>query len=211
MPQEEIIQALGNLPWPRPVPGDWKDAQHQEASRRQAELFDDACEELCRRLRQEDAHDVFEALFSIACSRDLGNQALPVHILLYIKTPCPLSCTEAIRHVSRSEWDLSLEEVPWYVAACFGTDAIYQSLDELEAEDDIQEFRKVEAAWHALNSEPMSLSRYLETEKERPHHSVEARLDVIRYWTDILVRDEKGRLENWHPFWWRSKKPSLMD
>ena len=199
------------MPARYPAPGDWKDEAYREEWNRQAKLYEQACEDLSEWLGQQDPHAVFKGLFSLACSQFNPFESfttLPAHLLLYLKPPCPISCKEAVRQVSRSEWDLSLEEVPWYVADCFGTDAIYQSLDELEAEDDIQEFRKVEAAWVFLNSGPMPLSKYLEAEKERPRHSAEVRLDTIRYWTDILVKDQKGILENWHPFWWRGDKPS---
>ena len=209
MTQEEISAALKALPASDPPSGDWKDEQYRDERRRQIEISNQACEDLCRRLYQEDSRVVFNVLFPVSCTYTYRG-ALCANLLLYMKTPCPLPCKEVIREVSRSGWDASLEEVPWYVAVCFGTDAIYQSLDQLEAEDDIQEFREVAAAWHTLNSGPMSLSKYLETEKERPCHSVESRLGTIRYWTDILVNDREGILENWHPFWWRSKKSDSM-
>ena len=206
MTQDEIIAAISAVLALSPPHVAWdKMTEKQRAENKQQEkTFDFACGNLCERLRQADTDTVFEVLFPLACASRGGH--FYAHILLYLKVPCQLSCKEAVRRLSQSEWDVSLEEVPWYLVDRFGAEAVYQSVNELEQEDEIQEYRNMEAAWSAVHFwQGMRLQEYMKAEEARPRNSVDARLLTVRYWTDILVKDQKGILENWHPFWWRSK------
>ena len=206
MTQNEISSALNAVYILRPSHGDWK----KEEYHKQQELFDQASEEFCRRIRQTDDHDSFGVLFLLACSRSeplYGMEAFAAHILFYLKLACPISCTDAIRRVSQSDWDVSLEEVPWYLAVSFGADKIYQILDELEQEDDVQASLADLRAWRdAHYFTGMNLAQYLEAHKAEPRADIYGRLQTVRYWLDIFVRKQEDLLTNWEPLWrWHIK------
>ncbi len=212
MTQEEItaaINAVLALPSSRIV---WATANEQQRAEqnKQEKVLRQACGTLSDLIRQAEDRDLFGVLFPLACGRFNpfeGPTVLSAHLLLQLKPLCPVSCTAAIRRISRSEWDLSLEEVPWYVADQFGTEEVYQGLDALEADTEIRALRKALAvrikAWDADAPKKMSMEQFGKWSTETPYDDVCVRLDSIRYWTDILVKDEGGKIENWHPFWWR--------
>jgi hypothetical protein len=66
-------------------------------------------------------------------SRRYQQQALAGSLLLRLRPPCPLPACEAIRNVLGG-WEVSVEELPWYLALACGEDAIWNAMTELEAE-----------------------------------------------------------------------------
>ncbi|MFY9826802.1 MAG: hypothetical protein WAM82_35940 [Thermoanaerobaculia bacterium] len=60
-------------------------------------------------------------------------QALAGGILLRLRPPCPLPACEAVRNVLGG-WEVSVEELPWYLALACGEDAIWDAMTQLEAE-----------------------------------------------------------------------------
>ena len=58
-----------------------------------------------------------------------------------------MPCREAIWTVVTSEWDVSVEEIPWYFAYAFGTKAVYKVLEELEQIESVQKSREARKAW----------------------------------------------------------------
>jgi hypothetical protein len=66
-------------------------------------------------------------------TRRYQQQALAGGILLRLRPPCPLPACEAIRNVLGG-WEVSVEELPWYLALACGEDAIWNAMTQLEAE-----------------------------------------------------------------------------
>jgi|SRR6185312_846004 len=60
-------------------------------------------------------------------------QALAGSLLLRLRPSCPLPAREAIRNVLGG-WEVSVEELPWYLALACGEDAVWNAMAELEAE-----------------------------------------------------------------------------
>jgi hypothetical protein len=76
--------------------------------------------DLAERLRLEDGDVVFGALYPWATRRQgLGPAAGAAWLLHRVNPRCPLSCLDATRELL-ADWDVSLEEVPRYLAAQFG-------------------------------------------------------------------------------------------
>ena len=208
MTREEVFAAVRELAFPVPAWKDWREAteQQKQEHKQQNEIFDAVCEEVCQHLRHAADQDVFDVLIARACALDeppdFGLQNIAGHLLLFSKPRCPISCIEACRIVSRSEWNLSVEEVPWYLASYFGTEVVYQSVDELEEESDVQEAKaKVTAYWGAVQYPISGLQGYMKMEKEAPRDVIGNRLSTIRDWTNILVRGPEDVLADWKPFW----------
>ena len=205
MTQNEIALAIHTVLTSRPPHGTkTMDTQAWAEYHKQHAAFDEACEQLCQQMRQAENRDVFNVLFPLACSRFepmSGMPAFAAHLLFYMKPACPISCTDAIRRVSQSEWDLSLEEVPWYLADFFGHSAIYQSLTILETEDSIKEVKEKQAVWDASHSHLRTFVEWKDVWKETAPGNEITRLDTIRYWLDIFIRDREDLLTKWEPFW----------
>ncbi len=66
-------------------------------------------------------------------TRRYPQQALAGSLLLRLRPPCPLAAREAIRNVLDG-WEVSVEELPWYLALACGDDAIWTAMTQLEAE-----------------------------------------------------------------------------
>ncbi len=212
MTREEVSAAVRELAFPVPAWRDWREAtkQQKQEHQEQKQLFYTACEETCRTLRHAADQDVFDVLFARACaldeSPDFGLQNIAGHLLLCSKPRCPISCPKACRIISRSDWNVSVQEVPWYLASFFGTEAVYLSMNELEQETDVQEARAaVEACWKMHTFHKGTVRQfaewYRERQQEAPRDDVGNRLSTIRYWTDILVRGPEDILADWKPFW----------
>jgi hypothetical protein len=66
-------------------------------------------------------------------TRRYPQQALAGSLLLRLRPPCPLPACEAIRNVLGG-WEVSVEELPWYLALACGEDAVWNASAQLEAE-----------------------------------------------------------------------------
>jgi hypothetical protein len=66
-------------------------------------------------------------------SRRYPQQALAASLLLRLRPPCPLPAHEAIHDVLGG-WEVSVEELPWYLALACGEDAVWNAMTQLEAE-----------------------------------------------------------------------------
>jgi hypothetical protein len=72
------------------------------------------------RLRQLDSTENFHPLFQFAAHSQSDGPAAPAALLLKVLNPrCPLSCREAVQEML-DDWDISIEEVPFYLAGQFG-------------------------------------------------------------------------------------------
>ncbi|HEX3552903.1 MAG TPA: hypothetical protein VIA62_06710 [Thermoanaerobaculia bacterium] len=65
--------------------------------------------------------------------RRFSNQALAGALLLYLRPPCPLPAYEALRGLLCG-WEVSIEELPWYLALTCGEDAVWNAIAQLDAE-----------------------------------------------------------------------------
>jgi hypothetical protein len=89
---------------------------------------------LCERLRQSDDAEVFRALFPIATDAQRHGPAYDAACLLFaVKPACPIPCKDAVRGLLPN-WDISIEEVPWYLAGQFGKETIRQAIEDLNKE-----------------------------------------------------------------------------
>jgi hypothetical protein len=87
---------------------------------------------LAQRLRREDSSLVFQSLFSFAAhSQRLGPAAGAAWLLHRVSPKCPIPCRDAIREML-TDWDVSIEELPFYLADQFGTQQVLTTVDELE-------------------------------------------------------------------------------
>ena len=86
---------------------------------------------LIERLRQTDSTVAFNALFTIASHSQDRGPAAPAALLLWRVNPkCPISCQEALMEML-DEWDISIEEVPFYLARQFGISTVRATTEEL--------------------------------------------------------------------------------
>lgn len=89
-------------------------------------------------LRQMDETELFFGLYSIAVTglSTQGKRALPTcdaaDLLLMLNPYCALSCQEAIKAML-TEWEVSLQEVPFYLHKQFGLDAIEDAIETLRS------------------------------------------------------------------------------
>src|SRR4030095_9551627 len=78
---------------------------------------------------------LFDALFPIAV-REQGQASGPVAMSAYalhaLNPPCRLSVDDAVAALLPS-WDISIEEVPWYLVKQFGREAVVESVERLRA------------------------------------------------------------------------------
>ena len=209
---EEMLSAFDTLAIAWPIAEEWKDKSKAEYKAMHL-AFGRRCEDFCERVRRADGSTTFGMLFPLACSSRLGlpgeaqdwkhfgRPSLAAHLLFYLKPPCPLSCTDALRFVAGSSWDVSLEEVAWYLAVCFGNDTMHRCLNEMEATDDIQKERAVRAAWHDSNSHRTTFADLKEIWQETPPGEMISGLDTLRYWLNIFVSRQEDILKEWRPFW----------
>src|SRR3954454_3328278 len=81
-----------------------------------------------------DSGEVFHALFPIAADAQWHGPAYDAACLLFaVKPACPIPCKDAIRAMLPN-WDISIEEVPWYLAGYFGEVPIRRAIEELHEE-----------------------------------------------------------------------------
>ena len=97
---------------------------------------DDVVARVGQELRKLPDEQQFRILFPIAVKRQ-GSGHFPVldaAILLNRLSPaCPVSCEDAVRALL-PEWDISIEQVPFYLAARFGPARVYEAIAALESE-----------------------------------------------------------------------------
>ncbi|HEX4963398.1 MAG TPA: hypothetical protein VF173_21390 [Thermoanaerobaculia bacterium] len=88
-------------------------------------------------LEPSDRLEVFWGLFGAFLEphrepRRYPNQALAGSLLLRLRPPCPLPACEAIRRILPG-WEVSVEELPWYLALTCGEDAVWAAITEIDA------------------------------------------------------------------------------
>jgi hypothetical protein len=99
-----------------------------------AREFDD----LVTILEHADRLELFWGLYGVFTAkchepRRYPSQALAGSLLLRFRPPCPLPAYEAVRNVLLG-WEVSVEELPWYLALACGEDAVWNAISQLDAE-----------------------------------------------------------------------------
>jgi hypothetical protein len=88
---------------------------------------------LLEHLRQFDSIATFHALFQFAAHSQVTGPAAPAALLLWRLNPlCPLSCRQAVEEML-TDWDVSIEEVPFYLAEQFGVAQVRTTVSELRS------------------------------------------------------------------------------
>ncbi len=97
---------------------------------------DDILNRLRERLLQLPGEQQFQVLFPIAARNPYVGE-IPVldaaRLLQELNPEWPIPCHDAIRALL-PEWSVSLEEVPFYLAARFGPALLYEAIANLESE-----------------------------------------------------------------------------
>lgn len=89
---------------------------------------------LTQRLRQEPDAEVFHLLFQFAAhSQNTGPAAPAAWLLRRLNPKCPVACRKAVSEMLQ-DWDVSIEEVPFYLAEQFGSDAVREAVAGLRLE-----------------------------------------------------------------------------
>jgi hypothetical protein len=84
--------------------------------------------------REMDPAELVAALLPVAVKSQVDGPAYFAARLLYeLNPPCRISPDEAVRALVPG-WDVSIEEVPWYLARQFGKPALEAAVRRLEAE-----------------------------------------------------------------------------
>jgi len=90
---------------------------------------------LVAELRDADPNTVFQALFSYAIrAQGIGHGpvAMSAYTLHALNPPCPLPVDDAVARLL-GDWDISIEEVPWYLVKQFGREEVLASVERLRA------------------------------------------------------------------------------
>jgi hypothetical protein len=98
---------------------------------RKAQTLDDL-HGVLQELSNCEPETLFSTLFPNAIQRQergLG-VAFSAYVLYELNPPCPLNLEDAIRKVING-WDVSIEEVPWYLTNQFGFEAVVACAEEI--------------------------------------------------------------------------------
>ena len=88
--------------------------------------------ELIRDLESVDPQLVFDTLFPISIKNqraENGPVAFSAYALHGLNPPCPLTCVEAVDALIDNQWEISIEEVPWYLVNQFGSQEVLETIE----------------------------------------------------------------------------------
>ena len=89
---------------------------------------------LKQKLSKVEAEELFWGLLQAFLAPDTKGaydvQALSAHLLLCLNPPCP-SALEAVLYQTLPNYNLSVEELPWYLAKQFGADMLHAKLENV--------------------------------------------------------------------------------
>ncbi len=100
--------------------------------------------ELCKALSKLDSRSLYDCLLPIALegARD-GAHIIAARALIELQPRCPEDCAAVLRTISKSRWDLSLREVPFYLVAEFGKWRVLREVEQLAALGSLQKQERV--------------------------------------------------------------------
>lgn len=88
---------------------------------------------LLERLRHCDPNQTFHTLFHWAAHSQDAGPAAPAALLLHkLNPPCPIPCETGLRELL-TDWDVSVEEVPFYFAEQFGVAHVQKVVAEIRS------------------------------------------------------------------------------
>ncbi|WP_299678809.1 hypothetical protein [uncultured Dokdonia sp.] len=78
--------------------------------------------------------EIFQILWNKSISAQDQNKHVYLSALTLYKLNinCPLSLKSSIHQITESEWDISIEEVPWYLVNQFSKEAIIALLKKID-------------------------------------------------------------------------------
>ena len=129
---------------------------------------------LADRLRRAGGDEAFHALFPIASrGQSLGPAAGAAWLLLRVNPRCPISCLEATRELL-TDWDVSIEEVPFYLAEQFGSALVREAVVVLRrtisAEKQLQTLSTIEYWLGCSDEMQASKTKERNAEPSAPPH-----------------------------------------
>ncbi len=113
--------------------------------------------DLIRELENVESRLLFDTLFPIAVKQqgiNNGPVAFSAYVIHAINPPCPLTASEVLSEMVKQEWDISIEEIPWYLANQFGADKVLACVaDALDNQADDSARTRLETVryWVGLN------------------------------------------------------------
>ncbi len=112
--------------------------------------------QLLQDLGSVDQHLLFKTLFPIA-TKQQGVENGPVAFSAYtqynLDPPCAIAAEDAIQVLIGNEWDISIEEVPWYLTNQFGYECVKRCVQDLQCtmtEDEVCVRLRTILYWAAL-------------------------------------------------------------
>lgn len=120
---------------------------------------------------------VFEAYFPVA-AKDAPGSHQAATVLFFLRTECPIPCKDAVRALLDG-WDVSLEELPYYLERCFGFKSVQAAIDELEQESLTERQRAVLSTVSYWTSPTYYLHKYY-----RPFSWEHTLRHLGQYWSD---------------------------
>ncbi len=112
--------------------------------------------QLLQDLVSVDLHLLFNALFPIATKRqgvENGPVAFSAYALYNLNPPCTIAAEDAVKMLIDNEWDISIEEVPWYLTNQFGPESVNQLVEDLQrvmTDDEARVRLRAVLYWSAL-------------------------------------------------------------
>ncbi|MEZ6136328.1 MAG: hypothetical protein R3C53_15645 [Pirellulaceae bacterium] len=91
--------------------------------------------QLLQDLESVDPHLLFKTLFPIATNRqgvEYGPVAFSAYTLYNLEPPCAIAAEDAIQMLIDNEWDISIEEVPWYLTNQFGYECVKRCVQDFQ-------------------------------------------------------------------------------
>lgn len=90
---------------------------------------------LLQDLGSVDPHLLFKTLFPIATKRQgVANVqvAFSAYTLYNLDPPCNIAAGDALQMLIGNEWDISIEEVPWYLTNQFGYECLKRCVQDFQ-------------------------------------------------------------------------------
>jgi len=96
--------------------------------------FDTAIAFIQKLITEDNQLEIFKILWNKSISAQYQNKYVYLSALTLYKSNmnCPLSLKSSIHQIIESEWDISIEEVPWYLVNQFSKEAIIALLKEID-------------------------------------------------------------------------------
>lgn len=113
--------------------------QHLASVRNYEEFFT-----LCQSLAKCQPEQVYDFVLPVALSNEQDQaQVIAGRILIELEPRCRDACRELLLTIARSNWDLSLREVPFYLVAQFGKWNLLREINEFVVSPGLSQEQRV--------------------------------------------------------------------